>query len=344
MKAEKINRARELGYLLPEGFSDLPAGVEASLGSLESSDKRFRLSVLSLSKVKSAGPKRVLVVFHGFGEHGGRYWHLGAALRQEFDLILMLDHRGHGRSEGLRGDAESFSLLVEDAAQFLKNLDQIDGCPPVKPEDELHILGHSMGGLLTFQLLQTYPHLKVKGKLRSVILSAPLFEFGFRVPLIKRLGSVVLEKVWSTIQLPNGIEASELSHDTHVVETYLKDRLNHSKITPRFFASMRQAMQQACSVTREGKTILWNYPLLMIVGNSDKVTSAKRAKKIFSKLPLPQKQLVEYDGCYHEPLNETIKESVFEEIRKWISKTSPHKTPANSTSSENSSAAKKVGT
>src|SRR5918995_6231990 len=60
-------------------------------------------------------PRAVLVVAHGFGEHGGRYRHLAEALGPALDLdVLALDFRGHGRSPGRRGVVRRYTDLSSD--------------------------------------------------------------------------------------------------------------------------------------------------------------------------------------------------------------------------------------
>lgn len=50
-----------------------------------------------------AKSKKVLIVHHGFGEHGGKYNLLVEALADKGYVIYLIDSRGHGRSSGVRG-------------------------------------------------------------------------------------------------------------------------------------------------------------------------------------------------------------------------------------------------
>src|SRR5262245_30259651 len=92
-------------------------------------------------------PRGVLVVVHGFGEHGGCYRHVAEALGPVLDVdVLAVDIRGHGRSAGRRGVIRSFDDLVADV-RAARNwaAGQRPGLP-------LYLFGHSNGGLLVMLL------------------------------------------------------------------------------------------------------------------------------------------------------------------------------------------------
>src|SRR3954451_6416028 len=55
-----------------------------------------------------------VVVTHGLGEHSGRYAHVAAALARRGLRMWGYDVRGHGRSDGRRGDARRYEGLLED--------------------------------------------------------------------------------------------------------------------------------------------------------------------------------------------------------------------------------------
>ncbi len=56
-----------------------------------------------------------IVIMHGLGEHSGRYRVLAQRLNEAGWSVRCYDHRGHGRSEGARGDVPNGDPLLQDA-------------------------------------------------------------------------------------------------------------------------------------------------------------------------------------------------------------------------------------
>jgi len=72
-----------------------------------------------------ADTQAVIVIVHGFGEHGGRYDELAQALAVHGVAACCLDLYGHGRSAGPRGDVATFADYVEDLEGFVTHLDAL---------------------------------------------------------------------------------------------------------------------------------------------------------------------------------------------------------------------------
>src|SRR6185436_3889565 len=108
------------------------------------------------------------------GEHGGRYPHVPHYLNSVVDGVYCFDHRGHGRSGGIRGHVEKFDHYIKDAALAITRLEK--QLKERFQQIEIHLLGHSMGGLIALLTLFSHTLLPV----RSVTISAPLL--GIRVP------------------------------------------------------------------------------------------------------------------------------------------------------------------
>src|SRR5215211_8837925 len=87
--------------------------------------------------------KAVVTLIHGFGEHSGRYPHVAEALTAEGYTLVAGDHRGHGRSQGLRGHTPTYDHLMDDIGGLLADAARRF---PGRPS---FIYGHSMGANLT---------------------------------------------------------------------------------------------------------------------------------------------------------------------------------------------------
>lgn len=296
------------GILQPRGFPGLPAGWVSEWETFPSADRTLQLfGVLHRPHEKWASP-RLLVVIHGLGEHGGRYLHFPHYLAGAVDAVYCLDNRGHGRSEGTRGHVDHFDQYVDDVVVLLRRLDE--QLRKRFGTSEIHVFGHSMGGLIALRTMLSAKNLPVK----SLALSAPLLGIKVQIPWVKRAAAGTLSKLWGSLQLANEIDVSTVSHDPEVVRAYASDRLVHSRITPKTFTGMLSAIEE----TRTNTDLA--YPLLMIVPGEDQITDSEAALQYFRALKGRGKELKEYPGFFHESFNEIEKEKPFADLKKWISR------------------------
>src|SRR3954468_2442078 len=84
----------------------------------------------------------VVCLVHGLGEHSSRYAHVAAALGEAGYVTLAFDQRGHGKSQGARGDATSYDEQMDDIKRLLAEAAERY---PALPR---FLYGHSMGGNL----------------------------------------------------------------------------------------------------------------------------------------------------------------------------------------------------
>lgn len=299
------------GTLVPAHFSRLPDDWQMEWETFPSADHDLQLfgswfhhKNLQLSPVGH----RALLVLHGLGEHGGRYQHLPAAFHEQVGSVWMMDHRGHGRSEGLRGHAESFDLYCHDVKTALDRLRE-HLYKKTNREPEIHLLGHSMGGLVALRTLQWIKEFQV----RSLILSAPFLGMKIQVPPLKRIAGELLAKTWGKFQLTNEIEAKWVSHDPLVVRAYQQDRLNHGKITPSLFKELLATLDK---VNADVEKI--EIPTLMLVPDQDQLVDANASLRFFDKLHAKTKALKVFPGFYHEIFNEVGRSEAFDAVRTWL--------------------------
>ncbi len=57
--------------------------------------------------------RATIVIAHGLADHSGRYEHLQSFARKGY-LVYAYDHRGQGKSEGVRGHVSRFSQFYDD--------------------------------------------------------------------------------------------------------------------------------------------------------------------------------------------------------------------------------------
>lgn len=294
------------GSIQPKNFPGLPKNWVSEWETFAASDGALQLFAVTHHSEDWKG-YRALVVFHGLGEHGGRYLHVPHYVQSAVDAVYCLDHRGHGRSEGLRGHVERFELYADDAALAISRLDS--SLRKRFGHSEIHVLGHSMGGLIALRTLFKHAQLPI----HSVTISAPLLGVRVPVPYLKKLSAYALSRIWGSLQMATDLDARLVSHDLDVVEAYQSDRLVHKKVTPRFFTELQGVLADTVK-----RTDGFSYPLQMLLPLQDQIVDPDTALEFFRALKVADKSLKTYPDFYHEPFNEIGKEQVFEDLITWI--------------------------
>ena len=248
-----------------------------------------------------ADPHGVVAVVHGLGEHVGRYQHVAEALNQAGYGVVGFDLAGHGKSEGTRGHT-SYDDALEDIDRLLKEAAER------YPEKPRFLYGHSLGGALTI-----YYALKRRPALNGFIATSPGLVPGAPVPAIKLLLAQVMAKIKPDFTMDNGLEVSNLSRDTAVVQAYKDDPLVHGQISARLGLDLltRGEWMQAQAKHFPG-------PLLLTLGDGDHLVS-QHALRVFAEA-VPEDKLTykEWPGCYHETHNDLEKKLVLQTMIDWL--------------------------
>lgn len=248
-----------------------------------------------------AGARRgSLLLMHGLGEHAGRHAHVARFFTERGFAVRRYDHRGHGHSEGARGDVPDSATLLADAQAVLAHWQLTpDEGPPL-------LLGHSMGGLLAARFA-----VERRAPLSALILSSPAL--GLRLGSGQRLLLKLMRALAPGLALPNGLPARFLSHDEAVVRRYLDDPLVHNKISARLLC----AMLEAIDVAQQGAASL-ALPTLLLVSGNDKLVDPAGSDAFFRRMPAGQAAQHVYPRLYHELFNETEAASVFADLDHWL--------------------------
>ena len=256
------------------------------------------LRTLRWSTAAAAGPPVVLV--HGYLEHAGRYAELAAYLASHGHPVLAFDHRGHGRSEGIRGYVRDFGDYVDDVKLVLARARDDAGTTPF-------LLGHSMGGLIA--LAYAIEHDGIRG----VAVSSPYLRNAVRVSGAQRAALQVLARVRPTLQLASPLKASQLTRDAALVAAQQSDALVLRRYTPGWGLALLRAQ----AATLAGAPRLRS-PLLVMVAGADSVADPAAARDFYERAGSTDKTLVAYDEHYHENFNELDRQRVYADLEGWL--------------------------
>jgi pimeloyl-ACP methyl ester carboxylesterase len=95
------------------------------------------------------GKGEPVLLIHGFAADADFNWRMPGVIKALADKyqVIAIDNRGHGQSEKPRDPAKYGEEMVEDAVRLLDHLG-------IK---KAHVVGYSMGGMITAKLLTTHP-------------------------------------------------------------------------------------------------------------------------------------------------------------------------------------------
>lgn len=259
------------------------------------------LSLFARSWLPDTSPPRdVVVIAHGYGEHGDRYANVVERLVPAGYAVHAIDHRGHGRSEGRRALIDRMDWAIEDFHDFVETVRARHGNQRIK------LLGHSMGGSVALGYALRYPQ-----DLSGLLLSGPAV--GGFVPLPQRLILRVLSALaptLGTLALP----ASAISRDPAEVAAYERDPLvYHGKVPARTAGEMVAAA--ASYLPRAAEMTV---PVLIQHGADDRLIPVDPNRAVYEALGAVDKTVRIYPGLRHEIFNEPEHSDVIDDLMAWL--------------------------
>ena len=243
--------------------------------------------------------RAVVCLVHGLGEHTGRYGHVAAALNHAGYALLGFDLRGHGQSEGQRGHTPTFDHMLDDITHLLEEASQRF------PDVPRFLYGHSLGGCLVLNYA-----LRRRPDIAGVIATDPLLRTAFAPPAWKTTLGRLLQGLWPTLSMSNGLDIAGLSRDAAVVRAYADDPLVHDRVSARLGMDMLDAGEWALGHASE-----FPLPLLLMHGGADPITSAEASRQ-FAAGVTGDCTLKIWDGLYHEIHNEPEQSQVAHDRRE----------------------------
>ena len=243
-------------------------------------------------------PKAAIVIVHGICEHSGRYDYVVSRFNDRGYSVYRYDLRGHGRSGGDRAFAQDYELFIDDTDRVVKTAQQEN------PGTPLFMLGHSMGGFLTPAYAITDPD-----RLSGQVLSGAAV---ILLPAVKGLESFDYN-AQARNPIPNSL-SNVISRDPKVVQAYADDPLVLKEFTTKLMGEI---------FIRGGQWIMQNmgdyrYPCSILHGGADQIVPPDAAQYFHDHIASKDKQVKIYEGLFHEILNEPERDTVLQDICKWI--------------------------
>lgn len=251
---------------------------------------------------RPAAARTLLVIIHGFAEHGGRYAPFAESLAARGICVAAPDLWAHGRSGGERGDLGDPADTVHDLQALT-----VAVFMPQTGFNRFSVYGHSFGGLLA-----ALWGMAGDPAPRRLVVQSPLFEVAFELPWWKTVPATLLSAFWSTFRFEIDLDAGALSRNPAVTEAYRKDPLVYRAMSAGTYSALLRRRDEAMAGAGRLRV-----PALLLLAEEDRVVSVEAARRWFAQVP-GEKRVVEFPDCYHELHHEPVREEVVRLVADWV--------------------------
>lgn len=234
-----------------------------------------------------------VVLSHGYAEHSGRYAHVAARLVDAGLAVYAVDHRGHGKSAGERGDIESWDAVVADLDAVVDTaVAESDGLP-------VFMVGHSLGGAVAIAYALAH-----QDRLAGLALSAPAIHVAPELLALADLPEI------PPLPLADGV-----CSDAGVVQAYKDDPLVYQGPPPRnLLLLMAQAPDSLVSRLPE-----LTIPVQVMHGSADALIPLGALRAVVAGVSSQDLVAQVWPGLFHEIFNEPTDGAVLDALAGWIS-------------------------
>jgi alpha-beta hydrolase superfamily lysophospholipase len=259
----------------------------------------------------NVSPVARMLIFHGYGDHSGRFAHFKRWLAARGVASDAFDFRGHGCSGGKRGFVRKWDEYLDDVQAILAASrpvwasEGLAGLP-------LFVLGHSHGGLILAAA-------GIRGILKpdevtGCIMSAPYLRPAQALTWPWRVIAAVTNVVSPSLRVATGLSPEMMSGDPAMISDSEADTLLLRAATPRWYTTALRAQAEVFAHADR-----FRLPLLCLFGDEDRVASVDGARRFVERTGSIDKTFQLILGARHELLRETSRDDTFARILRWMS-------------------------
>ena len=284
--------------------------------------------ILTIRTYDAVNPKAVVKIIHGMEEHQGRYEDFAVFLREAGYTVVTADLRGHGPDAPLLShiaDKNGDQLLLQDEETIMKLIQkEYSGIPVV-------LFSHSMGAIIARVILQTRSRDYAKVILAGYPNPNKIIGFGLMLTRISTVlrGAKSKSKLLDSMAVgpfSKGIPDSEskldwLSVNRANVEKYMKDPLCGVAFSVGSYNALFRLIARMPDVSL-CRDVNEELPILLISGEADPCTGGEQGRRdsleLLREYGFRRIKVEMLPGMRHEILNETEKETTYQEILNFL--------------------------
>jgi alpha-beta hydrolase superfamily lysophospholipase len=263
----------------------------------------LKLLVHEWAPQKPVAGKPVALFLHGIGMHGEPYGAVAAGFTSRNVPFIVPDLRGHGRSEGPRGELASPHVLRADIGAV------IDAIRKRYPDAPVVLLGDSMGGVIATDYAW-------RGEKRLAGLALMVPAFGLNPSQWSQPGGD-FTNLLTNGRISLGTEAK--MRPSTQSEGFLKARLADKLALPEVKLSYLTTIAEMQTEWPRAAAGI-NVPLFVCVGGKDQVIDNALARRFFDRTATPKEDKTwrKADGAYHTVCWDPATPELIAELVQWI--------------------------
>lgn len=262
-----------------------------------------RLAYRHWQQTQPTSTKQAIVLLHRGHEHSGRMQNVVDQLNlPEFDFFAW-DARGHGLSDGERGYARHFGVLVADLAAFVQHISQNYAIPL----ENIAVVAQSVGAVIATTWVHDYAP-----PIRALVLASPALRVRLYVPLAIP-GLRVLNKIKPVAFITSYVKGKFLTHDAQKAQSYNTDPL----VSPRIAVNILLGLHDTATRLLADAHAM-QVPMQLLISGSDFVVHQPPQHQLFKNWGCPVKEKHVFDGFLHDTLNEKDGHLALEKARVFL--------------------------
>jgi alpha-beta hydrolase superfamily lysophospholipase len=256
-----------------------------------------------------------VVLYHRGHEHSARWQDFIDRANLDDFWFFAWDARGHGRSPGERGCAESFGRLVRDADEFVRHLSTQHDIAI----ENMAVVAQSVGAVLATTWVHDYAP-----PIRALAIATPALRVKLYAPF-----AIPALRVWRMFKpksfIKSYVKPRMLTHDAEQAREYAADPLISPQIATNILLDLYDTSTR---ILRDAGAIYT--PTLLLISGNDWVVRIQPQHELLADLSSAVKEKEVYPGFYHSTYWEQARQMPISRTRNFIEAAfaSPDATPS----------------
>jgi alpha-beta hydrolase superfamily lysophospholipase len=251
---------------------------------------------------QGAPAKGVFLLVHGLGAQSARWTFLAEYLADAGWMSYAVELRGYGLTpERPRGHVDSLGVWERDILTLR------DKIAAENPGRKIFVLGESIGALIAFNAACRFPT-----AFDGLVLISPDFKNGLKFPVTAylTLAAFILFRPRKTIPIPFTSAMCTRDAAYRAVMDADPGELRIGSLAC-LMSIMREQGQAKKLTARLG------IPVLFLIAGIDYLIDERASRKLFARLPVADKTILEYPEMLHALSIDLGREKVFGDILDW---------------------------